>query len=452
MRLHIAIALTALSLAGVSSEYAEGRLISGWLSGESYPDIQPGHAPARSSVEPVEKEVLQEEGRRRTDKKTKVEVSVHPSHEQSGIGSDLGQITPIVSLPVPAPLPLPAPLPPIGGGGLKPTGGSIGGGGLGGLGLGLKPGGGGILGHGGAEGGGSQPGWGWGWISDIMKGPSWGSGWSGLFPGQGISGGPGTGIGNKPSGGSYFGNKGRPSGTGHHEDNDGIVSVSYGKPPPEHYDTHGPGIFNPFAGWLYPDPGYGNPKGGVPSQTLDSPTTSEVLVVRYPEFIKTIGKGISQMTNAVKNLGEGFSESITKGIHDASAGIGSGVYSIIPLEEVGNEYQDKGNQNYPNKGGFGGPLGGLGLGGGFGGKPGLGGAGGKPGLGHGGSSGPVSTVYFDKHPSVPAGGFGSWFPKPSSWFSSAYIDPDTTSTVYVDKGSSGLGNKGSSGLSHKGHH
>ncbi|XP_066986601.1 loricrin-like [Macrobrachium rosenbergii] len=434
MRLHIAIALTALSLGGASSKYENGRGILDWLSVDSYPDVQPGHAPARSSVEPVGGEILQEEGRRRTDKKTKLDVAVHSSQEQNIVHGQEG-IAPILSLPVPAPLPIPAPL--SIGSGLKPTG-SLGGGGGGGL--GLKPGGG-ILGHGGVDGGGPQTGWGWGWISDFMKGPSWGSGWPGLFPGQGVSGGPGTGIGNKPSDGSYLGTNGRPT---HSGEDDGIVSVTYGKPPPEHYNTHGPGIFNPFAGWLYPDPGFGYPKGGAPVADLDSPTTSEVLVVRYPEFIKTIGRGISQMTNAMKNLGEGFTHSITKGIHDASAGIGSGVYSIIPLEEVGNEFQDKGNQNFPSKGGLGGGLGGLGLGLGLGGKPGLGGGGGggKPGFGQGGGGGPVSTVYVDKHPSVPTSGIGSWFPKPSSWFGSSYIDPDTTSTVYVDKGSSGIGHKG----------
>ncbi|XP_063598802.1 uncharacterized protein LOC134775268 [Penaeus indicus] len=117
-----------------------------------------------------------------------------------------------------------------------------------------------------------------------------------------------------------------------------------------------------------------------------TPSKSEVLVIQYPEFIKTIGQGISKVSNAMTNLGLSVTNSISNKLStgllgSTTAAIGSGVASIIPLQDVSaNTNHNKGSGNsqtyadasslgpglfIPNKGsnglGLGGLLGGAGL-------------------------------------------------------------------------------------------
>ncbi|XP_042212788.1 uncharacterized protein LOC121859897 [Homarus americanus] len=61
------------------------------------------------------------------------------------------------------------------------------------------------------------------------------------------------------------------------------------------------------------------------------------MVLRYPEFIKTIGQGIKKVTNAVHDFGFGVSESIVnkfQGLKSVPTALGAGVAAIIPLDDA----------------------------------------------------------------------------------------------------------------------
>lgn len=75
----------------------------------------------------------------------------------------------------------------------------------------------------------------------------------------------------------------------------------------------------------------------VPPARPVLPTKTEVMVLRFPEFIKTIGQGIKKVSNAVQDFGLLTSATIANkfsgGLGNVPTAIGAGVAAIIPLDQ-----------------------------------------------------------------------------------------------------------------------
>ncbi|XP_071545179.1 uncharacterized protein [Panulirus ornatus] len=84
-------------------------------------------------------------------------------------------------------------------------------------------------------------------------------------------------------------------------------------------------------------------------QPVSSPTTSEVMVLRYPEFIKHIGRGISKVSNAVKTFGLEMSQSLANqfNLHSIPTKLGAGVAALIPLKDESDTQQHHGTFSVP---------------------------------------------------------------------------------------------------------
>lgn len=108
-------------------------------------------------------------------------------------------------------------------------------------------------------------------------------------------------------------------------------------------------------------PGFGLNKPSLdlsslkPVTSAPVPSKSEVLVIQYPEFIKTIGQGISKMSNAMTDFGLSVTNSITNKLSSGflgstTAALGSGVASIIPLEDVSDSINHNKGSGSPQVG------------------------------------------------------------------------------------------------------
>ncbi|KAK3861020.1 hypothetical protein Pcinc_032975 [Petrolisthes cinctipes] len=84
---------------------------------------------------------------------------------------------------------------------------------------------------------------------------------------------------------------------------------------------------------------YGRPK----------PTTTEVLVLRYPDIVKTFAQGISAWNKVWQAFGQGMTKTLADQFSNTKipTGLGSGVASVIPLHDTDDPYNTGGTLKPP---------------------------------------------------------------------------------------------------------